>query len=237
MDVDYLFETPLIVAQFTDTAPLNAALLRAIEERFNADPQGVAISNRLGWHSDRQMLDWGGDPAGRLARAVVELANTHCGDIGGKGRRRFVWVPEMWANISGKGASNQLHTHPGSFWSAVYYVDDGYLGSTDQRLGGELELEDPRLPMVNMEAPDLRFRPSYKAPPAVHEIAIRPSTGRLLMFPSWLRHGVKPYFGTGRRVSIAINLTAVRLPAKMLEEHPEIPGPPSVMDEGGRARG
>ena len=226
MDVAYRFETPLVVAQFKDMGEVDAALRTAILKRFEADPQGVAISNRLGWHSDTQMIEWAGEPAERLTSAVIDIANRYTVDSAAKGKRRFVWVPEMWANVSTKGASNQLHTHAGSFWSAVYYLDDGYGGSTDQRLGGELEIEDPRAPMVNMEAPDLRFRPNEKAGPAVHEVLIRPGTGRLLMFPAWLRHAVKPYFGEGRRISIAINLTAIRVPPDMLERYPQVPGPP-----------
>jgi uncharacterized protein (TIGR02466 family) len=226
MGVGHLFDTPLIVAEIQDCAELNRALIGAIEQRLAADPEGVAISNRIGWHSDTEMLEWAGEPAHRLMDAVIAIANKYTRDIAAEGRRRFIWVPEMWANVSGKGASNQLHTHAGSFWSAVYYVDDGYQGSADRALGGELEIEDPRAPMVNMEAPDLRFRTAANAAPVSHETIIRPSTGRLLLFPAWLRHAVKPYFGEARRISIAMNLTAIRVPAKVLEDLPHVPGPP-----------
>ena len=226
MQVEYLFETPLIFTEVPNHAELNRGLRAAIDERRAADPKGVAISNRLGWHSDTEMLEWAGDPAHRLMDTVIEIANRYTQDIAGKGRRRFMWVPEMWANISGKGASNQLHSHAGSFWSAVYYVEDGYGGSTDRSLGGELEIEDPRTPMINMEAPDLRFRAARDAPAASHETLIRPAAGRLLMFPGWLRHAVKPYFGERERVSIAMNLTAMRVPFTVLEQYPHLPGPP-----------
>ncbi len=36
---------------------------------------------------------------------------------------------------------------------------------------------------------------------------IRPVAGMLVMFPSWLSHGVRPYTGSGMRISIAMNLT------------------------------
>jgi uncharacterized protein (TIGR02466 family) len=228
MQLDQLFETPLIFTELRDSAELNRGLVTAIEQRRSAAPQGVAISNRLGWHSDTEMLEWGGDPAHRLMDAVIDIANRYTLDIAGKGRRRFIWVPEMWANVSGSGASNQLHSHAGSFWSAVYYVHDGYRGSPDRRLGGEIEIEDPRTPMINMEAPDLRFRPGKDAEPATHEVLIRPATGRLLMFPGWLRHAVKPYFGDGTRISIAMNLTALRVPMDVLAQHPHLPGPPAA---------
>ena len=36
---------------------------------------------------------------------------------------------------------------------------------------------------------------------------IRPRAGLLVLFPSWLSHGVRPYAGTDVRISIALNLT------------------------------
>jgi hypothetical protein len=32
------------------------------------------------------------------------------------------------------------------------------------------------------------------------------------MFPSWLQHAVRPFHGSGTRISIAINLIAARKP-------------------------
>ena len=36
---------------------------------------------------------------------------------------------------------------------------------------------------------------------------VRPRTGRLVMFPAWLLHQVRPYRGTAQRISIAFNLS------------------------------
>ena len=36
---------------------------------------------------------------------------------------------------------------------------------------------------------------------------IRPKPGLLFLFPSWLMHQVRPYRGTGTRISIAFNLS------------------------------
>jgi uncharacterized protein (TIGR02466 family) len=123
----------------------------------------------------------------------------------------------MWANVSQAGASNQFHTHPGAFWSAVYYVDDGYEGSDDVSLGGELLLLDPRMPMIRMAAPDLRFRRPGQQPDD-QEKWFRPKSGMIVIFPAWLSHAVRPYNGTGSRISIAINLSAVPLSALAPED-------------------
>ena len=36
---------------------------------------------------------------------------------------------------------------------------------------------------------------------------IQPRTGTMLVFPSWLSHGVRPYRGNATRISIAINMS------------------------------
>jgi hypothetical protein len=54
------------------------------------------------------------------------------------------------------GHGNEFHSHPGSFWSAVYYVDDGGIDA-DPSLGGELEFMDPRGPGPAMYAPQLAY--------------------------------------------------------------------------------
>ena len=203
-----LFETPVIVDEVPDAGVLNAALATAIRARRAASP-GVRISNIDGWQSDNAMLHWGGEAARALERRILAAADRFTIDISARdGTPRHNWVASMWANISPPGGSNQMHTHPGAYWSAVYYVDDGYAGSSDPALGGELVLLDPRMPTVLMAMPNLRFR----APDgARHEpqLNMRPKSGRIIMFPGWLTHGVMPYRGRGERISIAVNLIAM----------------------------
>jgi uncharacterized protein (TIGR02466 family) len=111
----------------------------------------------------------------------------------------------MWANVNRSGHGNEFHSHPGAFWSAVYYVDDGGIDA-DPSLGGELEFMDPRGPLPAMNAPHL----GYAMPGGLTGGAterIRPRAGRLVMFPAWMIHQVRPYQGTAERISIAFNLS------------------------------
>jgi uncharacterized protein (TIGR02466 family) len=206
-----LFDTLVIVDRMEDAEALDEELKRLILDRRATD-SGIQISNIGGWHSDTRMLRWGGEAALKLVKRVIAAADVYTVDVRAAGKARFRWLPEMWANVSERGASNQFHTHPGAFWSAVYYVDDGYDGSADDSLGGELILLDPRMPMIRMAAPDLRFRrPGQK--PEDQDKWFRPKSGTMVIFPAWLSHAVRPYYGTGLRISIAINLTAVPLPS------------------------
>jgi uncharacterized protein (TIGR02466 family) len=201
-----LFETPVIVDRMPGHEALNRELKHVIAAR-RAQHRGLDISNIGGWHSDIDMLRWGGAPALRLIERIIATADAFTTDIKSGGAPRFRWLPEMWANVSPPGASNSLHAHPGCFWSAVYYVDDGYGGSPDRALGGELVLFDPRMPAIRMNSPDLRFRRPGGTPDH-HESLMRPASGRIVIFPAWLSHSVRPYRGTGTRISIAVNLSA-----------------------------
>lgn len=204
-----LFETPVIIDTLPDHAELNRQLRETILARREED-SGIQVSNVGGWHSDTRMLDWGGAAAMSLLERIIAAADNFTVDVRGEGASRYRWFPEMWANVSPPGAANQYHTHPGSFWSAVYYVDDGYAGSTDHALGGELILLDPRMPGIAMNTPDLRFRRPGQRQQQV-ESRLRPSSGRIVMFPSWLSHAVSPYKGDALRISIAVNLSAIPL--------------------------
>ena len=208
-----LFPTPVFVEMWPDAPKWNEGLRQAmLNER--ASGGSVSKSNLLGWQSDIDMLHWGGEPAARLRDHAVELCKSLTCDEAGP--RALQWHAEMWGNISVKGASNQTHAHPGAFWSIVYYVDDGYGGSPDRALGGELTFIDPRFPMVRMRTPPLRMR-WPDGDPDHQEVWVRPVTGLIVIFPSWLQHAVRPYSGDRERMSIATNLTVFADPAGAAE--------------------
>ncbi len=197
-----IFPTQILETRLKDAATFNAALGAVIRERRGADA-GLARSNIGGWHSDTEMLVWGGEAARRLGLATLQLCGAHTHDRGMRAATpRFEMGLEMWANVSPPGASNQAHAHPGCVWSAVYYVDDG--GGADS---GKLVLHDPRFPMNRMAAPDLVFVADGAMEAMRVEIA--PEPGKLVAFPSWLMHSVKPHEGPRERISIALNIMAI----------------------------
>lgn len=205
-DVRQLFSTPFMLDQLQSAQGMKL-LREAIEAEHARDAEGVSISNIGGWHSNTRMIEWGGEAARALAHKAMTMADALTVDVQSPEESRYGWHPDMWANVSGKGSANQYHFHPGSFWSAVAYIDDGYAGSDDPKLGGELQLLDPRMPMIRMTAPDLRLKDA-DGRLQHNEIAIRPHTGLIVIFPSWLQHAVRPFHGEGTRISIAINLVA-----------------------------
>ena len=194
-----LFETPILHGRLAGADGLDAELARIIRERRAAAP-GVGRSNVGEWHSATDMLDWGGPAAAKLAdlatKSVMRLSTFE-----GREARAFDWSVKMWANVSPPGALNMSHAHPGVLWAAVYYVDMGGAGSE----GGELYFEDPRFPVPLMRMPGFRML-GIDGQPQVHERRWPTQAGDLVLFPAWLRHGVRPHEGAGERISVAMNI-------------------------------
>ena len=195
--LELVFSTPIVIGRLPGADELNPALEAAILERRRVDA-GITRSNVGSWHSDTRLFEWGGEAARRLAAEIIELADANTLDLMAERNGRRGWTVEGWANVTDSGGFNQQHTHPGCFWSAVYYV------RIDEGEGGHLVLHDPRMPVLNMHAPDLRFRHAG----IEQMVHTSPSTGMLILFPSWLTHSVVPWQGSGLRISIAVNLSA-----------------------------
>lgn len=195
------FATPVISVILDHGPAFNATLARIIRARRDVS-DGIKRSNKGGWHSDTQLLHWAGEAVAPVIRRMVELADQHIIDTQALPGERRGWLLEAWANINPPGCGNAAHVHGGSFWSGVYYV------AVPSGEGGELTLEDPRSPMIEMHSPLLQFRDCG----GERIIRIKPVESQLLLFPAWLRHAVEPWYGNdeegGERISIAVNLTA-----------------------------
>jgi uncharacterized protein (TIGR02466 family) len=197
-----LFATPVVLSDLPDAAALNADLRKVIADREATHP-GTQHSNLGGWQSDWEMDRWGGAAAIKLLAIGRNTANRVTTDRQGNSVV-LTWKANMWANVNRSGHGNEFHSHPGSFWSGVYYVDDGGIDA-DPSLGGELEFMDPRGPGPAMYAPHLAYGKLGLSVGANE--TVRPKVGRLVMFPAWLLHQVRPYRGTAQRISIAFNLS------------------------------
>lgn len=210
-EISLLFPTPLFVIEVPDAATLNAELRQVIEQREKSHPS-KQHSNLGGWQSSWDMDRWGGAPAIKLLAIGRNLANrvttnregnVGCGPY--PGYFAVTWGANMWANVNRSGHGNEFHSHPGAYWSGVYYVDDGGIAA-DASMGGELEFMDPRGPLPAMNSPHLGFVGPGGLSGGATEM-MQPKAGRLVMFPSWLLHQVRPYRGSRERISIAFNLT------------------------------
>ena len=100
----------------------------------------------------------------------------------------------MWANIHKDYSKHHIHNHPNSFLSGVLYID-APLGS------GEIFFKDPKNGSQTL-IPDYKTTPDF----LYNEIKFQVSTGKLILFPSYLEHGT--HLGSKHnklRISISFN--------------------------------
>ena len=203
VQVRNLFPTPIAVLPVPGAERINEALAATILERETTAPS-VKHSNWGGWQSATDFPDWCGPEGQEVLSVARQVATSLTCDRSGR-PVSVDWRMNAWANVNRAGQGNEFHTHPGAFWSATYYVRDGGAGS-DPSLGGEFEIADPRGVGPAMLAPMLAIRTPGGQSLGASE-TVRPVPGTLVLFPSWLSHGVRPYEGDAVRISIALNLT------------------------------
>ena len=199
------FETPVAYCRVKEADALIRDLETAIRQNM-ADSGGLKRSNIGGWHSDTDMIRWGGAAAARLADTTINVAKrmTRFQEASAED---YEWTVRMWANVTAKGGFNHMHAHPGNMWAAVLYVDMGEDGESGEAIGGEFYVEDPRFPMAAMHHTAVRLIGS-DGEPQQYEIEFKLQRGNLIVFPAWLRHGVRTYHGERERISIAMNIDA-----------------------------
>lgn len=183
-----LFPTPLFAFRLHDYEPLNQQLLGVIQQLRASDPGRVA-SNVLGWHSQGNLFDL---EAMKPFQAIVNQAIAECANAMGYNNVR-IHPANCWANVNPKYASNKIHDHANCLYSGVYYVQ------TPEN-AGNLMFYDPREARTFYKPSAPNFT-AYTADAIAHI----PETGLLLIFPSWLKHGVEPNLSDDERISISFN--------------------------------
>jgi uncharacterized protein (TIGR02466 family) len=205
VEVQNRYPTPFLVVSLDRTSSLNVRLRETILGRAAWDP-GVKLSNSGGWQSTPDFADWSGAAGAHLLDLAVKVADAATGrdteqglQLGGP-----TWKVNAWANVNGPGHGNHAHHHPAAFWSGVYWVDAGG-GETDEPVGGEFEMHDPRGVLPAFYAPRLRYAlPGCLS--AGGQDFFKPRTGTMVLFPAWLVHAVRAYVGSSLRISVAFNL-------------------------------
>lgn len=200
--LSFLFGTPFVSYQWPDSEDLNRELTELILAKESADKEGYGTrSNAGGWQSPGNVITWPEPCIQKLKARVEELIFNLTGELLRKDgtERTFTLMIDGWANVNRRGAYNVVHTHPNAMWSAVYYVSPG---EPDESVpyGGMLELLDPResANYIQIQNTVLDARTFIENVP-----------GRMVVFPSWLKHMVHPFVGEGTRISVAFNINVV----------------------------
>lgn len=212
-----LFSTPIYQVSLPDSAALNDELISLLEaeRRRRPSPSGGGAKSLAGngWRTDDHFLRRPEPPVRRLVRSLTEHAR-HVAQYGQPRALDLHIELSGWAVVLGAGGRQLAHVHPMASWSGVYYVSAGL---ASKQSGGCLRLSDPRpgAQMVTLGPNDGQFMEARE---------LCPQAGLLVLFPSWLPHGVIPLEqqlgGGGKaagapRIAIAFNVHAEeRMPAR-----------------------
>lgn len=127
--------------------------------------------------------------------SVFQAAKTSNQDRWSAGARIGIDIHESWCHITKPGGYHDMHIHPNSSWSAIYYVN---IGDSDvTKRSGVNRFYSP----WNVAYTDIGSRYISEA----SSIDIPPQDGSMVVFPSWLPHAATPYLGTAPRIVLAFN--------------------------------
>jgi uncharacterized protein (TIGR02466 family) len=186
-----------------DIQPLFASVLAQTELDLDREPiidlayrlkeqgPGVCVSNEGGWQSS--LVTQEPEMAPVIAQ-LTGLLNELYLDLGFKSEYQQT-IRDIWININGAGDYNKPHTHPGAFFSGVYYLQA-------EEWAGALELVNP--------VTEHRYTiPHGLADQANHWTEgvkwVVPKPGLVAIFSPWLLHYVQPNHSGHDRISVAFN--------------------------------
>ncbi len=200
--ISTMFGTPFVSVDWPDVEEMNQQIYDLVAAEEQSDDQGRGIrSNAGGWQSRGNLLMRSDPCIVRLKQmmetTIFELLGALVRKDGSE--RTFTLLFDSWANVCRNGNYNVVHSHPNAMYSIVYYVSSG---EPDESIpySGMLELLDPREATTFIQVTNTILD-------ARMFITNRP--GRMVVFPSWVKHMVHPFVGNGVRISIACNVNVV----------------------------
>lgn len=193
---EIVFGTPLF--SFKIDEPKMNDEIRQLLLNMKANNETLHRGDHKNWHSD--WLDSNKEPC---LEKFTTITNIYFNEVISKYDQEYVckWNRCFWGVVNEKNDSHLAHCHPNSDWSSVYYVDKGDEGD----VGGELVLIDPRGSLVESSRTKPDCSKFYTKMFGSCSVSIKPQTGLLLFFPSWLLHTVLTYKGEKSRISISTN--------------------------------
>lgn len=151
------------------------------------NPEGVKKSNFGGWQSGNYKKF---PKAFKLIGEKINSTIMNCA--------KQINVPELslgsyWCNVNTYGDYNKLHNHRGSILSGVFYVD-----VPDENMGN---IVFERADDIEYYLPPLKEYNNFTGGRATYT----PESGKVLIFPSWLKHQVEGSRSEQQRISISFN--------------------------------
>ena len=184
---------PVLLHEFAipDFKDIEKNLIKTSYHQRKKDPKGRVVSNRGGWQSSF-IQEENNIIRSTLLRGIRDYGESNqifeCDLI----------LSSLWININGKGDYNELHHHPSCDLSGVFWI------KTPVDCGSIVF----NSPQDFVQAKELRSYASHvKDEWKQFDSYYFPSTaGRVMIFPSFLLHQVRPNQSNEDRISVSFNI-------------------------------
>jgi hypothetical protein len=238
---EQLWPSPTLTVEHKNSDDLNKALAslilakeRAITSKGMPTPVAGVQSGLTAHWLEYNVLLWKDDAIEEFRRMVLAGVTDFFQMIGdSKDPGLQIDGISCWANVMRFGDSLQIHHHDPAFISAHYHVQAGNAGVESRSSGSTVYY---RTGFVDRSHGGDAAGPSSPWD-SEWRIEAPPIEGKLFIFPSYIRHEVRPYLGHSERISIAMDVYVKRQNALIYFAPPRWYVPPqgiSVREKGDR---
>jgi len=197
MRYDLYFPTPV---WWEDTQDIEIEpILKLCYQLKEQNPAGRKLSNQGGWQSNDFEAGTYSELKS-LEEKIMNQASNCVRDYGYDESECLLGIGNLWVNFNGLNNTNSVHIHDNAFVSGVFYVK----AKPGQ---GSINLYKcySQDYIVSSQA-----RVANYTPISASAISYQPQTGKLIMFPGYLPHGVERNELNEDRISISFNVKLMR---------------------------
>ncbi len=168
----------------------NHDLLQQIKEIQRTNPSTNSATNDGCWRSDEKLndIDWLITEVIRLLDQAVEHYRKEDHIYNNLTTNKACKL-SAWVNVNQPHSRNVLHSHVGSHYSCVYYLQGKDCGA--------LRLINPANLLGNCN----------RAAPFVRDFVFHPTDGDLILWPAWVPHEVEPNLSNRERINVVFDIT------------------------------
>ena len=185
-----LFPSPIHILDIDGFDEFKDDLIDQIYELKEEDPEGMSISNRHGWQSKGfNVSDEGGIIHSSILQGIRSFPVI---------KNTTTMTASAWININSPGAYNVKHSHPEAQLSGVMWIKS-------PKDSGVIEFENPNSHEAFTEINS--YTEKFQTRNFIHPCYwFDPIEGRMIVFPSHLKHEVRENKSNEDRISISFNL-------------------------------
>lgn len=202
------FAVPLYWDQHPEPAAMNAALTELFHQKMTqpefTNPNPYTVRNDALYESRFDLFSWPEPVIRQLSDFCCSRVMQCVAEINGYDQatlKRIQLGADSWFHVTKDGGYFAIHNHPMASWSGVYCVSDG---EPDPGIKNNAQLT-----FINPFIQSTMFvdagNAQMKQPFSHVSQGFQLKAGQLVLFPSWLLHEVKAYFGQGERITVAFN--------------------------------